>query len=196
MCDVEKTSYIIISYVPLMAPPDPQDMFLNKDNVSNVEAILKDAEEVENSADALAWTIDHEPVFIIKHAELIAKHIEFWSEEDPTSWFTVNWYYRSPKYAMVLMPNLEKSVERNKKNYKLLTGEEQPDDADYKIIFKPINFSSENSKTFNQVKHTLPKETRVGFASDLEADIYWLGDGAKFKIERNDDEYMKSLLEE
>ena len=188
---------IVISYVPMLAPPDPEHIFMQGSEIMNaINPILEDMDKVENMARAVMWTYDAEPIFMIKHARIVAKHIEFWSENDPTSWFEVHWAQQDSRYALVLMPSIEKSIERFKNNYKTLKGEDIPENIGYQVLFKAISFASMNSDTFNKIKNKLPDRTRVGFVENLQDEIYWLSDEAKFKIKRKDNSYMRSLFKE
>jgi len=195
----KKMDFFIISYIPMLAPPDPQHAYFDpKTDMDKMTPLLEDIENVDNMVDGIAWTIDFEPVFVIKHAEIIAKHIEFWSEGEVTSWFKLQWYECDGKYAMCLMPNVEKSVERHKRNYPIITGEEIPENIRYQILFKPIAFRSQDANaTFYKIKDKIAKKVRVGFIQDMEQDEpYWLSDGAKFTFEYEDNEYIRSLLKE
>lgn len=190
---------IVISYVPLFyTPPTTFVDVISENNLEKLKPIIDKIENIDNAAEGVGWTHTAEPIFIMDDAEEIARHIEYWSEGMPKDWFTVNWMEKDDKYAIVLMPDLNKSVKRHREIWKIQTGTNLPKNTSHKILFKPIIFISGSNQTFKQIKDKIPKRVRVGFSSDktLSTDPYFLGNGQKFDFEYSNNDYMKSLFEE
>lgn len=71
---------------------------------------------------------------------------------------------RKKKYAIALIPNIQRSVERWKIAYQLQTGFPPPTkDTEFQAFFQPVEFSSQNGDTFNKIKHQMQPITEVGF---------------------------------
>lgn len=144
-------AFIIVSYVPLLVG-DPIATFDPEDAVElsrHIDALP------DGAADGCVWLTDDGapcPVFIMPMAEVIASHFDAWSEGAPAEWFDLCIKSRDEKYAMVLMPRFQKSIERFGVAYQLRTGYPVPPDSHHNIIFKPLRFSTGSSATFGGMR--------------------------------------------
>lgn len=134
------------------------------------------------------------PVFIISNADAIYNHMLFWSDQSPDEWFTVYIHEPEPNYyAIVLHPNIKRSLDRYKAAAEILRGETLSDD-DINVVYRPITFLGGKTDAYFKHKKKLPKnQINVGFLDsnkvtvDIEAsrllsdfenvedDIKWIG---------------------
>jgi hypothetical protein len=192
------TPNVLVSYVPLFY--GQPGSIVEKDD--QLEKTLKEAfdREVGHSKGA-AWSLEDGSsavTLILDKATEISKHLAEWSENKPGDWFTFQIVKNDGGYAIAIMPEMEKSMERFKSVYKVT----DEDAKSVRIIFRPLTFSSESVSAFTGAEPNLKDEIRVYV---LDADLVneknfspnhlnhrvELG---KFKVVR--DGFAKSYLEE
>ena len=197
---MSKPSYVVISYVPLLVPTKDMSMPIDASDKAALEKFSKMMEGSHNNvADGLAWTINSEPVFIIKDALKIAKHIEVWTESDPANWFDLWWYEKDGRYSVTLMPRIQQSIDRFRARMKLHFGQKIDKDARFNVLFQPIQFVSDvvgPTTTFHKVKDHVPELVKVGFMEYCEP--YFINQhvgGAEFNWTHGEKKYCESIFE-
>jgi hypothetical protein len=197
----ETFSALVVSYVPLLTG-EAGSLVDSEDLAGLVDQLPS------GGADACIWLMrDHQPipVFVMENANDIIDHLVAWSEEKPIEWFSLKIMDRDGKYAIALIPNLEKSVERWRMAYHLRVGYPVPTNAHFNIFFRTINFVSGGKTSYHSVKDMIGPETQVGFIDLKDVDrndpskidyqkIRCLG---PFPINRgiNIDQYMESIID-
>jgi hypothetical protein len=166
--------FVVVSYAPLLWPePDLQEP-IDPSDTAKLEKILKQITVVRNDAKAVAWTTDHEPVFLMKQAVKIAEHMRDWSEGKPKDWFKVNWAkHDNGRYVLTIQPRYKPSLERFRARLAMYGIFASPEDK-YTMLFRPIFFESkEGSTAFDRLKMER-WSARVGFIQNLKDKPYWL----------------------
>jgi hypothetical protein len=188
-----KCTIFIISYVPLCNPIDGIQRF--NENIPPEDFIKKFGKEMDdanNAVSGVGWTLDHEPVFIMPDAIKVAKHLEEWCEGNVGEWFKLLWFKDNDRYCLVLQPNLEKSIARQKLAYNIYTGKNYPDDAKYVLLFKPLTFVSSDNKLFNNIRDKIPTNVKIRFIENMDSKEYLLNSTIPFVYE--DSKFMRSQL--
>jgi hypothetical protein len=113
------------------------------------------------------------PVLVYDEADKLSEHLIEWSENDPSLWFDLYMFSKDGKYALVLMPKLEKSVERWKIRFQLEFGYPPPDNIEFDIVFNPLSFVSGTSNMFQNLKNRnlILDRMFVGFVSLKDIDM-------------------------
>jgi hypothetical protein len=102
----------------------------------------------------------------------VAEHLKVWSENRPEIWFDLAFSELNGSYGVSIFPNLERSLERFKIANQIRTG--YPIDeknSEFRFIFKPLHFISENLICFNTVKPKLGKSTKVFLLDRDDLDV-------------------------
>ena len=180
----EPEKYIVVSYVPLLTATKrilktPSEQYTSEHAVEIAEEVssaLQDAPDVH--VKACLWLRNSEdeapefcPVFIIDNAIEVVDHLLHWCENDPTTWFYL--YLEkidSDRYIVLLFPNLSKSIERFKLACMAYADFIPQNDADYSLVFKPLEFLSQGATMFDNVKDHLSDKLRIGFLNTGEFD--------------------------
>lgn len=142
---------LIISYVPFLLPQD-----IGED--AQAQQTMKYIEELpQGEVFGCAWFVDDKnelvPYLIVDDAEKLAEHLLFWSENSPQDWFRFHWAKKGEEYAIGLVPEVGKTVERFKIGYQLRTGYPYPRRSKITVYFKPLHFqASRPDLVFNQEK--------------------------------------------
>jgi hypothetical protein len=102
------------------------------------------------------------PVFILDRACEIASHLQTWSEGKPGEWFRLCFTESHGRYAVVLSPDLNRSVERFRETYRILTGGTLEAEK-CQIIHVPLCFVSGREHVFEQVRGRIAEQTMLGF---------------------------------
>jgi len=153
--------FIVISYVPLLA--GDAGVTLDPDDAPAIVQFMDSLPD--GCADGCIWFMDDGvpcPVFVMPGAREIADHLAAWSEGSPADWFDLHVKSRGEKYAVVLMPRIQKSVDRFGIAYHLRTGYPVPHDASYSILFKPLRFSTGSSLAFRGVRKLIGRTSLLG----------------------------------
>jgi len=138
---------------------------------ANPEALEAQLESVNHKAVACLWCNkegESVPILVYPNAKFVSVHLGDWCEQDLQGWFQVVWQRRGERYALVLYPNISKSVERFKDNRERI-GQEIPEGTPITVIFKPLCFVS-NESTTPIVMNETPRE--VGFLDEDVFDLY------------------------
>jgi hypothetical protein len=144
---------VIVSYVPLLWPDQMDDIEnIMESNIGNVKGCAWYQEDGEFKA-----------VLLADKAEEIASHLKYWSESEPEKWFKFKWNQKGTEYRFILMPELEKTIERFKIKFQLDTGFPFPERNQFKLIFLPLSFSAKREHlTLNQKRiHIKICDTKV-----------------------------------
>jgi len=145
----QKTSYIIVGYVPLMydyalwkgMPPlqfSPKQM----------DKLAKKMDRFMENApmpSACLWSKGDKgigPVFLIEQGEKVADHLRWYAEEKPAEWFQAFTYQEKERYHIALMPKPDKMRERYAKRLLLQYGRVLEPDAKFTFVCKPLHFYS------------------------------------------------------
>lgn len=113
------------------------------------------------------------PIFVMDKAEPIAAHLEEWMEGD-TDRFTLHVDDRGDDgYAIMLMPDITKSIERWKLA-RLIYQEEVVTDNNFNVLYKTIGTCCPQGRTIQ--KFEMPKETRLGFVESDKIDPAAMGE--------------------
>lgn len=181
------THMMVFSYWPLLrslesfglTPAKAQDLQEgDEDTVREVMDHL-DQEYTAGAVEAIAWSsIDGvpAPVFVMDRAKEVAEHLTEWAEGNPGEWFKMRLISRDlddgdTQYAIVLMPDLEKGIQRMRAN----TGIEE--EMTYTIVFRPIRFTG-RGPAFKSIEGMLPDRIRLSFLDKESIDF---GDAQAFE---------------
>jgi hypothetical protein len=162
---------ILVSYMPKLRY---RDYPTTNEELSN---FIKEHMEYPVSAQACVWVSDDNghvmPVLVYDEADKLSEHLIEWSENDPSLWFDLYMFSKDGKYALVLMPKLEKSVERWKIRFQLEFGYPPPDNIEFDIVFNPLSFVSGTSNMFQNLKNRnlILDRMFVGFVSLKDIDM-------------------------
>ena len=202
-------NHLIFSYVPLLRG-EPGKRF----SPDEIQSLAKEAMDspVGNAIGAM-WSLESgksSPTLIMDKATEIAIHLNEWAEGSPDDWFTLFYEKNGNGYALVLMPNIQKSIERMRK---VMPGSEEG--INYRVIFKPIVFQAEKSDALSAAENYFKDETEIfvlesEFVNPEKVNANLLNHRVrlgKFKIERggiaknylddmNEDEIPKAESEE
>lgn len=182
----EPENFFIWSYAPLVNPVEVGlDKFYDPSMIPVVLAYYNSLPNGE--AKSVAWVMHQDqlaPIFVMPRAREIATHMKEWAENDVKGWFEVSMAVIGRAYRIVLLPSIDRTVERQRFRYKMTMMRDLPEGAQFKLIFHPISFMAVDSETIIKVRKNLPKdEIMVGFM-DLEAlnsgnfeddQVIWLG---------------------
>lgn len=162
---------LVVSYVPLLTN---MPFTVEATTDEHVELIGKSIDEASRyaSAKGCAWVLKDgvpSPILIIDKGDDVVEHLITWSEGRPDEWFnlvavetsdaeTYKLYGRSG-YNIVLMPRVEKSVERHIKTF-------GGSADDCKVIFMPISFEAQMTDSSRGCLEKLPARCRVGFLDE------------------------------
>jgi len=182
MNDPEK--YIVVSYVPLLTATKrilktPSEQYTPEHATEIAEEIggtLEDTPSVHVKACLWLQTSEDEapefcPVFLIDNATEVVDHLLYWCENDVAAWFYL--YLEkidNERYIALLFPNLSKSIERFKLACMAYADFVPQSDADYSLVFKPLEFLSQGATMFDSVQGHLGDELKIGFLNTDEFD--------------------------
>lgn len=150
----------LISYIPMFR----EDPFNSSLQLKEFDNLLEASHD--GRIEACIWFIKDNkpfPVFVIPDMDLIVDHLMEWSENKPLKWFELNICSMENSYAIALIPNMKKSIERWKITNQLMVGYPVPKDTEFKIFFKPLNFISSGETSFHKVKDEIGDKLQVGF---------------------------------
>ena len=155
---------ILISYVPLMLG----EAGVTFDNSLVGKELAEFLDHLPSGEiHACIWMMKDDkpfPIFVIQDMDDIVDHMLIWSEDKPVNWFELKIASNAEKYAIALAPSLPKSIERWRLAYQLRVGYPPPKNVEYKVLFRPLNFTSGGgSSAYFQIKDKIGKELRIGF---------------------------------
>lgn len=198
---VSDTTYLVVSYVPLLRGVPGMMLELEQANDALDAALQTEAGRVE----AVVWALDESgspwPVLVLERAAEVYEHLVEWSEGNPAAWFTLAWTAAGGSYALALVPRYDRSIERYRAARILFAGEAVPADAQFKIVFVPVTFSGPESSIAREMLPRLPSRVRVGFLAraELTADLSDIDAEAvrtcgPVEVERDRTGYLERLL--
>lgn len=166
---------IILSYHPLLMGPPGLTVEIARDDLHPAfDALTRYLDELpDGAAKACMWAKDDDGnpslVLLLEHGRAIREHLVAWSEGDPPSWFDLQLSERGGLYALALVPNFQKSVDRQLANMALLSGKPVPVPESTHVLFRPLQFVTERpSEVFrDKVRGLLKDHVRVHVA-DME----------------------------
>ena len=174
--------YIVVSYVPMLKTDqkllvrslEQQDAGTTIDIAAEISKALEQAPDVH--VQACVWMHDiatnaFSPVLLMDNAAEVANHLMAWAENDPAAWFHA--YVEQideERYIILLFPNLSKSIQRFKLNCMQVQEFIPPSDADYTMMFKPLEFVSQGMNLFPEVSPHLTDKVMVGFLDTKDFD--------------------------
>ena len=199
----DKNSYVVISYIPLLTGQPGTFFQSGPDALEELQDYINTLPDGE--VRACMW-VEHDgvpsPVFVLEHADAIREHLVAWTEEKPSEWFSLALVHRKPNtYALALMPNLEKSLERWKIAFQLSTGF-PPAPGEFRFFFKPLHFMTGAGESYMKLRKRVPRSMNVGFldvkdvpADPKETDINKIQFVGPFTVSRGKyDEYLLGLI--
>lgn len=153
-----KVSHLVVGYWPLL---EASSLNIQAgEMIDDYESALERIQETcpDGRADACIWTANDDdaisPVLVIPQARAIADHLTRWSEGKPSDWFDVFIHAEPRGYAVVLMPRLERSIQRYKTARLHVAGEFVEAD-EFMVLFTPLAFAAKMSKTFESIQDRL-----------------------------------------
>ncbi len=161
---------IIVSYVPLLRG-HPGEL-LSAERAE--ELVATGAGHVE----AVLWTLEADgefvPILALTRGDEIFEHLVEWSEGSPASWFHVEFDEDGDRYALAIVPDAERSIERFMLARALVTGTETPvQRAEVVMVFEPLLFQGPLSDASRRALAGLGDAVSVGIV-----DVDSLGDRA------------------
>lgn len=201
--------YVVVSYWPLLMGPAGAMHELKSEDVKALSEFIE--KSPSGSASGCLWVEDDgvlSPVFLFENADAIYEHLLVWSENEPEKWFEFVMSKSDDKYAIVCFPQLQKSVERWKITYQLITGFPVHPEAKFHILFQPLTFVSQNMGVFAKLGDRLKDvdKFRIGFMNwakdgppsgpvDIDDDaIRWI-EIPKAKTLSTYEQYMKGIFD-
>lgn len=139
---------IMLGYMPLLYP----DSSMIISSIEDVEKMLSTYQQP--NIYGCAWAKNDSEAMLLFVTNGLSKklydHILWYSENDPTNWFTISYKLKGKGYDIGLFPNVVNNCNRYKKNYKIMYGKELSA-KDIKVIFQPLTTFSPNNTAFSQI---------------------------------------------
>jgi hypothetical protein len=174
--------YIVISYVPLLKT-DPQLLIRSleqQDTGTTIDVAIEISNALAQAPDvhvqACVWMHDiatnaFSPVLLMDNAAEVADHLVAWAENNPAAWFHAYMeQIDEERYIILLFPNLSKSIQRFKLNCIQAQEFIPQSDADYTMMFKPLEFVSQGTNLFPEVAPHLTDKISIGFLDTKDFD--------------------------
>ena len=153
---------IVVSYFPLLRGVAGQTIDVNE--------FAKDFVGLERhnvASHACLWFKDEAdgcpyPVLVIDKMSEVVDHMMEWSEGKPADWFDLKIVEFNGRYAVVLVPKIERSIERFKLAYQLRVGYPIPTTAKFQVVFDSLGFVSESiSESFKMFQKMAGKSIKL-----------------------------------
>lgn len=164
------TQYICVSYMPLLTGNPGELDTLDQSNIKQTIAPLEKALEYGDAA-ACLWCRHNEqitPVFAMKRGREICEHLKSWSEDKPDDWFDLYIVRKKDRYAIVLFPRIEKSVDRFKEAQLIVNKTIIPTSAQIDILFRPLVFVSLSIGMYKKIQ--VGPSSHLGFVNEDDVD--------------------------
>lgn len=150
---------VLVSYVPLLRGVPGQLV-----NAADAAPLLDtDAGHV----DAVVWAVsdsgEFSPVFAMARADEVFEHLVEWSEGTPAIWFKLAVDENDDEYAMALVPDVQRSLDRFLLARSLISGVDVPPSDDVRVVFQPLVFRGPKSEVSRRALPLLRDEVTVGF---------------------------------
>lgn len=157
------STHLVVSFVPLLRGEAGTTIAIERARETLGPMLETDAGHV----DAVVWAGDDDgspcPILVLDRADEVFEHLVEWAEGSPAAWFTLACATRGGNYTLALMPRVDRSVERYRMARRLISGEEVPADASFRIVFRPLLFRGPMSAVSREMLARLPARVRVGF---------------------------------
>lgn len=147
MSDSTPDTVVMVSYMPLLYA----DKFVNL-QPEDLEKIIPEETPI---AKGCAWLLKNDVpsvVLLADDAKAIVDHMRWWSEGDFAKMFQVLVADNGVRYTVSVVPNVDASAERWRRNYKTLTGVDLGADVKCSMFFQPFSFVSGAQKTYLAIK--------------------------------------------
>lgn len=194
MSDNQKSSRVLLGYVPLLDPRSVMQRpgeYVDTDTLFSLQidsAIIEGVAWVSNQDEPHEVT----PVFIMDNADAVRDHLEFWCEKD-YSRFTLRAVQKESGYAIALVPDPNQSILRWK-TARLAFHEEMVDDSEFIVFYRYLGVFCPGNR-LQSLTERLGDHIMLGFVNteshnDL-AKISYLG---PFKLVIGEDQHLSQLL--
>jgi hypothetical protein len=154
---------VLVSYVPLLRGLPGQ--------LVDPAAVAPLLDTGAGHVEAVVWAVgdggEFLPMLAMARAEEVFEHLVEWSEGSPATWFKLLIDENDDEYAMALVPDVQRSLDRFHVARSLIVGADVPP-AEVRVVFQPLVFRGPKSDVSRQVLPTLRDEVAVGFV-DVEA---------------------------
>jgi len=139
---------VMLGYMPLLYP-----------NSSMIVSSIEDVEKILSTYQqpniyGCAWAKNDNETMLLFVTNGLSKelydHILWYSENNPTDWFTISYKLKGKGYNIGLFPNVANNCDRYRKNYKFIYGKELFA-KDIKVIFQPLITFSPNNIAFSKI---------------------------------------------
>ena len=150
---------VLVSYIPLLRGSpgklvDPAEV-----------APLLDTDA--GHVDAIAWAAGDDgelsPVLAMDRANDVFDHLVEWSEGAPATWFKLVVDESDDEYAMALVPDAQRSLDRFLLAWSLLAGTDVPSADEVRVLFQPLVFRGPKSDVSRRALPLLRGEVTIGF---------------------------------
>lgn len=193
--DTQPQHMVVLSYWPLLdnkrynqepGGTIPVSVLKTPDGAgqTNLDIIIKDMQNnlPDGRATGCVWLMDKDaagvhrpyPALIMPKAKEIADHFRTWADNEPEEWFKlwVAWDGTDDsRYAVMLTPNVQKSIERWRLARFLIQQQvpPTPTECTHTVLFQPLLFGSCSPGCFSKIRSLLPTRMRVAL---LDEDIF------------------------
>lgn len=159
-------STILISYWPLLKQTAPGATF---DSVDAIKDMLSEANEPPILG--VLWVQDdgmYVPIFIMDRAIEVADHLAQWCENEYDR-FKIYFDQRNNGYAVALIPDIDKSIDRWKLS-RLMHHGDMVTGNDFVVVYKVLGTCCIGGTTYKAVKDKLGESVKVGFIDAKDVD--------------------------
>jgi hypothetical protein len=130
---------VLVSSVPLLAGRPGEHL-----RADVIEHLVKGRVSVP-SVRAIYWIQAERvdvPLLAVDQSRAVVEHLIAWAEGHPEDWFHLQLEITAVQYSLVLMPDLQKSIERYRMARRILHSEVVPEGTSFKIICRPLALTS------------------------------------------------------
>ncbi len=160
MSKADRVSAVVVSYIPGLYAAQAGEV-LEPSEIGSLANI-----EPHNQADACIWGKDETgffPVFLFDDAPALCEHLLWWCDGHPDKWFKLAMKFEDDKYALSLLPDLERSASRWKYARKERFKDDEPIEFD-KFIYSALSFMSAECSVTEHIDEIMAQEKfKVGF---------------------------------
>lgn len=150
---------VLVSYVPLLRGLPGQLV-----EAAELAPLL---DTKVGHVEAVVWTLGDEgeisPIFAMDRADEVFEHIVEWSEGAPATWFKLYVDENEDEYALALVPDVQRSLDRFLLARALLTGADASSHDEVRVVFRPLLFRGPKSDVSRRALPLLSEAVTVGF---------------------------------
>lgn len=162
----------VISYYPFL--PRVGGKILDRSDIE----VLKEYKEPNVMPISCGWLLnDDEPEAVLvfpSNARALARDMIDWAESKPSEFFNVIVDTHKNTYAIVIVPNIDRSISRFKFNH-LITYGEPVATENFNTLFYPIGFVNRSSNPiFDSIRPSIGRSLKLSFidnSADVVADL-------------------------